>query len=113
MIFFLVLLVSLVILVGLVILVLFCFLFESFENTADGVACRLKSGDHILDRRLEQSDNVGDEFVLGLDVDKCFEVLGAHIEALLNVSTLEQRLLGILVGGQELLDELGRGVVDL
>ena len=50
-------------------------LLQSFQHTGNGIASRLQLRQHVLDRRLQQSNHVGDELVLRLDVDKFVEML--------------------------------------
>ncbi len=66
----------------------------------------LKCADDILGGRLEESDDVGDKFLLALDGDERLEIVGS-VDRRLDVSTLKDRL---LVGSSELLYELSGSV---
>ena len=84
------------------------FLRKCFEDAVDSGGTTLKSADHILGRRLQKSDNIGDEFVLALDRSEGIQLVGAHVNGLFNVCAFEQ--------GQgvaflhEVLEEFGRSV---
>lgn len=56
----------------------------------------LQSRDDVLGWRLEQSDNVCDEFVFALDSAESIESLSADVATLLDISGLEHGLFGSL-----------------
>ena len=68
---------------------LFSFFSQRLENTVDGSTSGLECGNNVLSRRLQQSNNVGNKFVLGLDSSQNFEVLCAQINGLFYISGLQ------------------------
>lgn len=74
------------------------------------VACAaLESADDVLGRRLEESDDVGDELLLALDSHESLEILRA-VDGLLYIGALEY---GLLIGSCELLDDLCGSIADV
>ena len=68
--------------------------------------CVLQSGDNVADRRLEESDDICDEFVLSLDSCELIELVLTDVGATLYVCTLHDGLGKATL--LELLDELSR-----
>lgn len=52
-------------------------------------ATRGECGNHILRRRLEQRNNVGDKLVLALDACQSVKLIGSEVYGLLNISGLQ------------------------
>ena len=72
------------------------------------IATRLQSTDNVLGRGLQQSHNIGDEFVLAIDGHEGVEILLAYIDGLLDISSLECGDSLLLTA--EFLDEFSRRV---
>ena len=84
---------------------------KRLEHAVNGVLSALKSRNDILRRRLQQCNQFGDEFVLGLDSAQELEILLAYVNSLFHVSSFELRLsLSGLVTLGKLFDEFGRSV---
>ncbi len=77
----------------------------------DGVLAALESRNDVLRRRLQQSDQFCNKFVLGLDSAEELEVLLAYVNSLFYVCSFEFRLsLSGLVAFGKLLDEFSGSV---
>ena len=83
---------------------LFRTLAQGLKHAVDRVLAALECRDNVLGGRLEEGNNVGDEFVLALECGKCFELIGS-LEAFLYVSAFEFNFFVLIT-----LDELCRYV---
>ena len=82
-------------------------LFEGFYDASNLLSCSAgKSGHDVLDRRLEQADDIPDEFLATLDGNEGVEVLVADIDAILYEGCFQDRL-SERIALAELLDNLG------
>ena len=80
----------------------------------NGVLSALESRYNVLRRRLQQSNQFGDEFVLGLDSAEELEILLAYVNGLFYVRSFELGLsLSGLVTFGKLLDEFSRYVTGI
>ena len=87
---------------------LFVTLSDSVKQSVN-LATSIQTRNDILDRRLQQSHNVGDKFVLALDSYQLVKFFSTYEEALLSICTLQGGDTFLLV----LLDQLGRYVCRL
>ncbi len=76
-------------------------------------ATRSKSGYHILGRRLEQSDNIGDEFVLALDCSQRVKLISAKVDGFLYIGSLKQGELGVFIFLEDIFDELRGSIANI
>ena len=84
---------------------------QCLEYAVNSILSALECRNDILRRRLEQSNQFGDEFVLGLDSAQELEILLAYIDGFLYISSFELRLsLTGLVALGKLLDEFSRHI---
>ena len=65
------------------------FVRKSLEQAVDSRSSRLKSADNVLGRRLQQGDNVCDEFVFALDSSQGVELVGTEVDCFFNVCAFE------------------------
>ena len=98
----------------LLILFLLSFLLgKCFDQSSD---CRatsvLESGDDVACRRLEESDDLADEFFLALDGRELFDLVSTYESTLLNIGTLEGGFVKLGLLG-ELFDEFCGSVGNL
>ena len=82
---------------------LFVTLSDSVKQTVD-LTTSIQARYDILDRRLQQSHNIGDKFVLALDSYQLIKLVSTYEEALLSICTLQGGDTFLLV----LLNQLGR-----
>ena len=67
---------------------LFVTLSDSVKQTVD-LTTGIQARYDILDRRLQQSHNIGDKFVLALDSYQLIKLVSTYEEALLSICTLQ------------------------
>ena len=75
--------------VGFLIFGLVFFLRECLEDAVKFAGARLEGRNDILGRRLEEGDDVADEFVLALDSGKCVNLVGSDVGCFFNVCAFE------------------------
>lgn len=87
------------------------FVGEGLQDAVELGTARSKSRYHVLGRRLQKGDDVGDELVLALDGSEGVELICTEVNGLFNIGSLE--------GGEgvaflhEVLEELGGSVADV
>ena len=74
----------------LLIVRLFVTLSDSVQQSVN-LTTSIQARNNVLDRRLEQSHNVGDKFVLALDRYELFQLVGTYEETFLSISSLQGR----------------------
>lgn len=84
------------------------FLRECLEDAVELVAAGLKCGYNILGGRLEECDDVGDEFVLALDGSESVELVSSEVNGSFYISALESGQCVAFL--DEVLQELGGSV---
>ena len=84
------------------------FVGESFQDAVKLGGTALESGNNVLGRALEKSDNVGDKLVLALDVSEGLQLVLTYIYCLLYISAFQHGESVLLIA--ELLDEFRRSV---
>ena len=72
-----------------------CYTFRLFVTLSDSVKQSMDLTTSVqarydsLDRRLQQSHNIGDKFVLALDSNQLIKLVSTYEEALLSICTLQ------------------------